>query len=243
MSLYREVLLASYGSGGYAASNPDDAVSARVRRENYHRQFREMLPPCKDAKILDLGCGSGFLVEFLKEDGYADVTGVDASKEQVARAQQKGLPVLHGDAVHYLTQSDRYDVIFNTDFIEHLTKDEIVDFLTRIRKALKPGGYVVIQTPNASSIYGMTARYQDFTHETAFTGRSLEQVLVACDFNRIMVRDNSIPFGFRPRRLLRWYLSQILRLAQKLLFSIEVGMDRPKLFGKLLIAKAYKPLG
>ena len=90
-------------------------------------------------------------------------------------------------------------------------------------------------------MYGPTMRYVDFTHEMSFTEVSLRQVLVACGFADVVITDNPVPFGLRPRRFLRWVGVRLFRAAQKAVYTIDVGYDRPRLFGKLLIAHARKP--
>ena len=73
------------------------------------------------------------------------------------------------NALEFLARTTSWDLVFATDVIEHLGKDEIIAFLEAIHRALKPGGVVVLKTGNASSIYGSTMRYIDFTHEMSFT--------------------------------------------------------------------------
>lgn len=211
-----------------------------ARDANYDLQLLDLLPADRETKIVDLGCGSGFLVAYLQRAGFRHAIGIDSSKEQADYAAANGLPVRHGDAIEFVKTSGPFGTIIATDFIEHLTKDEIVDFLMAARGALEPWGKVILSTPNASSLFGPTGRYFDFTHEVAFTENSLRQVLVSCGFHDIVIRDNRIPFGFRPKRLLRWVLYNLQHLLLRAAFSIEVGEDRPRLLGKLIFAVASK---
>lgn len=237
---YREVLQASYRTSTYGAGNPNSPAMDAARNANYDLQFSDLLPKDRGARIVDLGCGSGFLLAYLLRAGFAQAIGVDSSKEQAEYAMSNGLPVRHGDAIEFIKTTGPYDSIIATDFIEHLTKDEIVDFLEAALGALEPGGRIILSTPNISSLFGPSARYFDFTHEMAFTENSLRQVLVSCGFHDVMIRDNRIPFGFRPKRLLRWALYNLQHLFLRIVFSIEVGEDRPRLLGKLLFAVASK---
>ena len=71
--------------------------------------------------------------------------------------------------------------------IEHLKKDEVLDFLDMIHNSLKPKGHVLISTFNSLSLFSGSIRYGDFTHEQGFTSGSLLQVLSACHFKNIKV--------------------------------------------------------
>lgn len=107
--------------------------------------------------------------------------------------------------------------------IEHFGKDEIVGLLRAIHDALAPGGAVIIRTINCSSILGSDVRYTDFTHETGFTERSLRQVLMACGFKRILITDGKVPLRWRPKRLVRWSLLKLWRIALRIILASEVG--------------------
>lgn len=237
MTNYREKMYASYRSTIYGLSNPDNSEQLR---EAYQARFDQVLPVNKQAKILDLGCGSGFLVNFLLQSGYENVVGIDNSIEQVEFAQKQGLPIIHANGLDFLEENKDFDLIILTDVIEHLKKDEIIKLLESILSALADGGYTVIRTGNASSIYGTTMRYIDFTHEIEFSETSLRQVLLACGFTKVSISDNKAPFGWKPKRLLRWTLFKIWRVIFRLIYLVEVGQDSPRLLGKLLIAQAYK---
>lgn len=241
-SAYRDLIYKSYRTSNYAKVNPDDELSVAKRRESYEADFFKILSEDRSVKILDVGCGSGFLLDYLKFKGYTNIYGVDASEEQVKYCQEKGLQVIHSMVGDYLEgMSDHFDVIFMTDVIEHLYKDELVTIINMIMGALKPGGEFICRTGNASSIYGGTIRYIDYTHEQSFTETSLNQLLSALGFVDMKISDNKIPFGFKPKRMTRWLGVKLLRLIQKTVFTLEAGVDRPTLYGKLLIVAAKKP--
>lgn len=241
MNRYRKILYDTYRTNIFEKQNPTDAAGEKSVSECYRKDFAKFLPVDKQIRILDIGCGSGYLVKYLRECGYVNVTGVDTSEEQVLFARSKGLPVICCDALEYLKNNGKFNMIFSTGVIEHLAKDEIIDFLFAVLKALEPGGVFIIRTDNASTITGITARYLDMTHEILFTESSLYQVLSACGFSEIEITDTGVPFGLRPRRLLRWILFKIWRTILTSIYLIEVGQCRPRLLGKNLIARTVKP--
>jgi hypothetical protein len=78
-------------------------------------------------------------------------------------------------------------MIIANDIIEHLKKDEVVDFLDLIYSSLKKGGLALIGTCNSMSLLGSITIFDDFTHETGFTPNSLAQIMQICNFNNIKV--------------------------------------------------------
>lgn len=241
MTDYREVLYRSYRSNFYAEVNPRDSVSQKAVTESYDLILGPRLPSDRNLRILDIGCGDGSFVEYLLSRGYTLAQGIDTSAEQVEYCKSRGLPVEKGDAIDFLAENTGWDLVISWDVIEHLTKQEVVDFLSAIYAAIVPGGGIIVGTGNASSIYGPTARYMDFTHETLFTETSLRQVLIACGFTDVEVWDTKAQFGLRPARFARWLGLKVFRTILRASFTLEVGYNAPRLLGKLIGALGRKP--
>jgi 2-polyprenyl-3-methyl-5-hydroxy-6-metoxy-1,4-benzoquinol methylase len=235
---YRELLYASYRTGHYEAINPGGLSQSHI--EDFRSELAGLLPLDRKARVVDLGCGKGFLVQFLLREGYENVLGVDTSGDQVEFGKNLGLPVLQADALEFLRHNKNLDLVICTDLIEHFGKDELVELLRAIHDALAPGGAVIIRTINCSSVLGSTWRYIDFTHETGFTERSLRQVLTACGFERILITDSKAAFRWRPKRLVRWSLFKLWRIVLRIILALEAGGASPRLLGASLIAKAFK---
>jgi 2-polyprenyl-3-methyl-5-hydroxy-6-metoxy-1,4-benzoquinol methylase len=200
---YRASLYVSYRETHYEAFNPGDAASRRAIAESYDLTFRAYLPVDLDSRILDVGCGSGFLLEWLQDRGYRNVHGIDLSTDQVKYCQSRGLALEEAEALIFLEEHPGIDLVILTDILEHLRKDEAITLVSAAHKALNPGGALLIRTPNASSLIATTERWIDLTHELLYTEHSMHQLLRVCGFNDILITDNQAPFGFRPSRLLR----------------------------------------
>jgi 2-polyprenyl-3-methyl-5-hydroxy-6-metoxy-1,4-benzoquinol methylase len=102
-------------------------------------------------QILDFGCGRGWIANNLKDFGV--VTGIDLSPKAVAKAKQQYPDVnfLSGDlGDDFFRQSleEKFDVVVSSEVIEHLDEQKI--FMVNIKKALKPGGMLVLTTPNGN---------------------------------------------------------------------------------------------
>jgi len=170
------------------ASHHSGVGSAAASEIIYRRDIHPLLPPPTAGPVVDIGCGSGQLVRCLLADGY-DATGIDVSPEQVALANEYGLrQVRHGDYRELLAERPgELAAITATDLLEHLTKPEVLATFDAVAAALRPGGRFVARVPNAVSPFGGHIRYGDFTHETWFTARSVNQLTAAAGFSQVEV--------------------------------------------------------
>jgi SAM-dependent methyltransferase len=108
----------------------------------------ELLAPRAGERILDLGCGDGFLTERLAALG-CEVVGVDSSPEQVAAAQRRGLEahVARAEALPFVAEFDA--VLSNA--VLHWVKDA-AGAIAAVRRALRPGGRFVAELGGAGCV-------------------------------------------------------------------------------------------
>jgi 2-polyprenyl-3-methyl-5-hydroxy-6-metoxy-1,4-benzoquinol methylase len=201
----------------------------------YHRLLANSLrafPP--EAKILDIGCGQGLLVYALKSFGYKNVQGVDLSEQQISIGRQYGLScqVIDKDYVSNLSRQSpsSFNLIFMLDVLEHMDKKEQLEVLDSISKLLAPGGRLLLSVPNANASFGLRWRYNDWTHEAAFTEHSIEFILLNSNFENITF----LPYEFRirprlafiPRKAVAlWMMQRFFRLMRRLEAVGEMGPD------------------
>ena len=193
---YRTRVYEKYYSASYGVVNAPDDAGFRQAEGGLRQLLLPRLPTDKSAAVLDVGCGIGYAVETLRHAGYVNVRGVDGSAEQVEVAQRRGLPIERADAFETLRRSPgQWRAILALDFVEHLHKNELLEFLDLARQALAPGGRLIVKTPNASSPLGPRARYRDLTHELIFTEQSLREALLVCDLRVVEIAgDRFLPF-------------------------------------------------
>jgi 2-polyprenyl-3-methyl-5-hydroxy-6-metoxy-1,4-benzoquinol methylase len=151
------------------------------------RLIAAYFPADKSARILDAGCGSGLLLHVLRTAGYTNATGVETSSEQLEMAHALGIEnVQRGDLVEVLGRSESaYDVIVAFDVLEHFTKDEVLDLIVSMYRALRPGGRLILHVPNGEAIFAGKIFFGDFTHQVAFTARSIAQIAGYAGFKKV----------------------------------------------------------
>lgn len=136
--------------------------------------------------VLDIGCGTGILVNVLSRRGYI-VDGIDISLEAIefAKSHRKGNFYL--SSIEGFRSKYKYDLVIATQLIEHLRNPE--SLLINVKRLLNLGGYVYVETPNLYSwnkrsiwrrrIGGM---FYGTDHRICYTTRSLS----------VLLRDNGL---------------------------------------------------
>jgi 2-polyprenyl-3-methyl-5-hydroxy-6-metoxy-1,4-benzoquinol methylase len=97
-------------------------------------------------RILDVGCGSGWLCERLVR--FGDVTGLDLSSEMLERAQGKvpAARFVAGSITEIDLPGSTFDVIVSLEVLAHV--DDQSTFFSRCARLLKPGGQLMLGTQN-----------------------------------------------------------------------------------------------
>ncbi|PJK31187.1 class I SAM-dependent methyltransferase [Minwuia thermotolerans] len=99
----------------------------------------ELLRPQNGERILDLGCGDGYLTEKLVEMG-CEVVGVDAGEDMIRVAREKGLDAHVMDG-HALTFEAEFDAVFSNAALHWMLRP--AEVVAGVKRALKPGGRFV----------------------------------------------------------------------------------------------------
>jgi SAM-dependent methyltransferase len=200
-------------------SAPPNEELARCLRTFAH--VVELLQLGLRAQVLDVGCGPGWLSEFLARCGYS-VTGVDISPDMVAIARERvaaigeigpGLAAqaeFHAMPVRDMPWSSRFDAAILYDTMHHF--DDELATLEVIKHALVPGGQLfihegVLPPPGSEGERNLIAEMERYgTLESPFDADYLEEVVRSAGFGevrRLVEVDDLVDPG-RPRRRLPW---------------------------------------
>jgi SAM-dependent methyltransferase len=213
----------------YAKTMGWGAESLELMLLQYDHFWRHVLPSDRSVPILDIGCGNGSFLLYLKRTGFTALFGVDVSRDQVSAAQCAGVPeVVQADTVEYLAEYESYfGVISAQNILEHLKLEELLVLLDAAHKALYKGGELWIVVPNALSPLGISVRYGDLTHETCYTPQSLIQALTVCGFGDCRVYEIGTPIVHGLKSFVRLVLWKVIRFVLKVWRLVEFGEIRP----------------
>jgi 2-polyprenyl-3-methyl-5-hydroxy-6-metoxy-1,4-benzoquinol methylase len=250
MSAVPETKLSDYRSrlyGGYVSAfkghRAADAELPGFRRQFhiYDHLLRPVLAGGRPESALEIGCGPGSFLYWARERGWPAVEGVDLSAEQIAVARELGLQAQNVSFQQHLEgKREAYDLIVGLDLIEHLTRDEVFQFLDACSAALRPGGKLFLTTPNGAGLRPGPVAHGDLTHETIFTPQTVRAVLQLTGYQHIQIREIApLPTSLFSR--LRGLLWRVARGYALLLDMIEKGATASEgVYSRVMAIEAQK---
>ena len=103
--------------------------------------------------VLDVGTSAGTNLRMLRDEGFAQATGLDSSEDAIRWCAEQGLGKVHrGDITKMPFEDQSFSLVLATDVIEHV--DDDVAALSEIRRVLRPGCPVLITVPAFPSLWG-----------------------------------------------------------------------------------------
>ncbi len=107
----------------------------------------------KNAKFLDIGCGVGFFMSELEKSGSKlNLYGVDYSKYNLKKAKKLPYTFKRCNIEEGVPFNDKFfDIVYAAEIVEHLVNPDF--FLEECNRLLKPGGHVIVTTPNLCAWY------------------------------------------------------------------------------------------
>jgi len=231
----------------------DRSIAPHVWNQ-YRDQLARYLAIAGDAplKVLDVGCAQGTLALLLAERGH-DVTALDLRAEFLEYAKSRHT---HGN-VRFIPMNaleedlpTGFDLVFANQLIEHVVHpDRLVN---RLKQALRPGGRLVVTTPNGSYVrntlpshreLGDPAKWEHLQfsadgdgHFFAYRAGELADVFRDCGLRQIRTQFFETPWisgHMRVRHLHGWVPSPVLRTLDRATLALPwVG---PRLAHQLLM--------
>jgi len=215
----------------------DKGQADRYRRQvrDYTKKFGALLTNAPRGSALDIGCATGMLAAFLKEQGFEQVVGVDLSAELIEQARQNVEAEFHvADAGEFLKRGWKYDVIFLLNIVEHIERDQLVEFMTAVYRSLNTGGFAIVRTPNMNNLLAAAHLADDLTHCTGLTEQSFRQLAQVAGFSKVHFLDQFRMQNFKGKvkAILNWPI-------HKYLFALRGG-TKPTIYYRNLYVQMGK---
>lgn len=174
-----------YTSGAYR-----DYVDARpMKIRHFEDRLSEIGDRVRPGRLLDVGCSCGYFMEVAASRGF-DVQGVEFSRSAIAAADANLRSRIFEGTLDEMPVNGMFDVVSAFDLIEHVQDPRAL--LRRCAGVLKPGGALVISTPDAGHFlrFVMRSRWpmlQPMQHLFLFSRRALASALRAEGFQEVSV--------------------------------------------------------
>jgi SAM-dependent methyltransferase len=166
----------------------------------------------RGSRLLEVGCGTGFTLDFAREQFGCEVLGIDPSDWSTVAEEQLDLHVVHG----FLGKADgvpeaSWDVVYACEVVEHVVDQ--AGFMASVRRSLAPGGVFLLRTPDAEQLAPgrdprvTAAMLSPGFHPVLHSATSLQLVLAEAGFDEIEIitRDDTLhaaasdrPFRWEP---------------------------------------------
>ena len=198
----------------------DSIDNFQNRAEDYRLFARELLAdaPIKSGRLLDIGCGGGFLVEEAGKLGF-DAHGVEANLTLVNRCQARGLSVSNAD-VSELNPIDKFDLIVISALLEHLENPS--KLIKSAHKMLTDEGSLLISQASFDGLLPRIAPWgwygwQPKEHFWHFTPESFRKFAGRNGFDCTIIRRSLHHFWYSSgKNILRNPLTVVARIGSRL---------------------------
>lgn len=158
-----------------------------------HSQFQadrlKLLKPyfSKKKRLLEVGCSAGMFLYHVKPH-FKEIVGIDYDKASAQFASKKCACIVYTDDIEKTPLMERsFDIICLFQTLEHVKDPK--EFISRLKKYLKPGGIIAVEVPNLYSVlahvYDLPFHRKFFfhgAHLSYFTEKSLKKLMSACGF-------------------------------------------------------------
>lgn len=189
----------------------------------------------KIKRILDVGCGTGRLIQFLNANGF-EAQGCDISKTAVDFANRinnkKIARIASAEKLPFAPNS--FDLLISISTIEHLKKNQINKFIKEARRVLVSEGHLFLITPNFATPIRIVQKnkwfgYNDKTHVNFFTPMSLTRLLSKygfCDFKFLFKTNYHVSYDWEFPVIFRKFPKPLKNIVIFLFFSSPLTFIR-----------------
>lgn len=170
-----------------------------------------------EKKILDIWCGYG---DFINNIEWKEKKATDLNIGVQKHLNHDIFFEAHDIVKDNLPDARKnyFDVVFMSNFLEHLNDEELVILMNKIHKILKKWWILVLIQPN---YYYMHREYfDDYTHKKVFTHNSLKDFLEAQGFVCNHIEKKFLPGSFKKNHLPIWLSKVLLKIYFKLPFRV-----------------------
>lgn len=184
----------------------------------------------KDKKILEIGCGNGFMLNSIYNLGYKNVFGIEPSIDAVNKSDlkiKKNIKI--GLLRSNLFPKNSFDFIFFFQTFDHISKPN--QFLKECYRLLKPNGYILSFNHNIDSLSSKLLKEKspiiDIEHTFLYSPRTIQQIFSK---NKFSINKIYSPYNIISLKHLIWLFPLPLKIKKWLIRSYsDILMHKVKI--------------
>lgn len=178
----------------------------------YGKGLLSYLPSNKQAKILDLGCGTGTLTDEISKT-YPNIMGIDGSKEMIAKAKA-AYPTLNFEVVDALNMTDdsQWDIVFSNAVFHWIPDHD--QLLHTIKKSLNSNGQLICEFGGFGNIATIEQAFKTLLVSKGYTYTSRFNFSTAENFGELLEKN-----GFDIELLVLYDRPTVLKDQEKGLYN------------------------
>lgn len=174
---------------------------------------------------------AGGMCEFINNIPSESKFVIDINPDIVRKYASTGVEIIEGDALTVQIPANNFDLVFISNFLEHLhDQDSVALLLQNMFDCIKPGGLIIIMGPNFRFLF---KEYFDFAdHTVILTEKGVEEHIYAAGFDVVKIYTKFLPYTFKSKLPANSILTKIY-LNNSLLW---------RFFGKQFLVIGKKPM-
>lgn len=205
----------AWGNESFGALNKTQASYFRAELDKTQRRFPA------DSQVLEIGFGNGGFLAFGRRMRWR-IQGTELNADLVGAGARAGFDVRHTN--HLRSYADAtFDLIVAFDVLEHISQENLLEFLSEAMRTLKPDGRFLARFPNGDSPFGLVHQNGDFTHVNSIGSGKVQYLARKLGVDLVFMGSEAQPiWGVAPalwlHRLFAVPIKKIIGVLVKLIF-------------------------
>jgi len=194
-------------------------------------------------EILDVGCGSGLFSHFLAKYKGTTITAIDSNVKAIEFARltykESNIDFKVGLLDELALPENKFNKIAFLEVLEHISENQGTEIIKTFHRLLRPGGKLVISTPNRLSLWPLTEWIMDFFRLTPDMAEGQHEHLYSA--TELINRAEQAGFVLHKKSTINTFAPWVSALNWNIALKVHgLEMKYIKKYGSILLCTFYK---